>query len=68
MHKTDKMTTILDFSEVNEKNNKIFHVHISLTKKKFNLRTRNRKYNKVPRISRKNTTTLSIPKVLVIAK
>ena len=51
-------------------NEKKFHVHISLTEKKyFNLRTQNAKYtHKVPRIARKQTTTLSIPKVLVIAK
>ena len=64
------MTKILDFSKVNEKQQKnIWCAHFINWKKYFNLRTHNAKYtDKVPRIARKHTTTLSIPKVLVIAK
>ena len=64
------MTKILDFSEVIEKQQqKYFMCIFHQLKKYFDLRTHNAKYtHKVPRIARKHTTTLSIPKVLVIAK
>ena len=66
------MTKILDFSKVNEKQQrkKISCAYfINWKKKYFNLHTHNAKYtHKVPRSARKQTTTLTIPKVLVIAK
>ena len=63
------MTKILDFSEVNEKQKQKYFMCIFHDWKNISIYARiTQRIYKVPRIARKHTATLSIPKVLVIAK